>query len=102
MIIYQRKKEIAYILCLNNQFNFPSFVFLSSQDILPELEASNHAEALTYLLLLLKTEEPTNELIRLLLSRETKNRGDSFVTSALRLVNFNLFIFHFIIICFYL
>lgn len=36
------------------------------------------------MLLLLKNEEPTNELIRLLLSRETKSRGDPFVTSALR------------------
>ncbi|KAI8118725.1 hypothetical protein FF38_07295 [Lucilia cuprina] len=54
------------------------------QDILPELESANHPEALGYLLLLLKNEEPTNELIRLLLSRETKSRGDPFVTSALR------------------
>lgn len=56
----------------------------SLQDILPELESSNHAEALTYMLFILKNEKPTTELIRLLLSRETKNRGDPFVTSALR------------------
>lgn len=36
------------------------------------------------MLLLLKNEKPTNELVRLLLSRETKHRGDPFVTSALR------------------
>uniref|UniRef100_A0A1A9V9I8 SOSS complex subunit A homolog n=1 Tax=Glossina austeni TaxID=7395 RepID=A0A1A9V9I8_GLOAU len=54
------------------------------QDLLPELESANHPEALGYMLLLLKNEEPTNELIRLLLSRETKTRGDPFVTSALR------------------
>uniref|UniRef100_A0A0K8U3V3 Integrator complex subunit 3 n=1 Tax=Bactrocera latifrons TaxID=174628 RepID=A0A0K8U3V3_BACLA len=54
------------------------------QDILPELESSSHPEALSYMLLWLKNEEPTNELIRLLLSRETKSRGDPFVTSALR------------------
>lgn len=54
--------------------------------MLPELESSNHAEALTYMLMLLKKEKPTTELVRLLLSRETKNRGDSFVTSALRFV----------------
>lgn len=55
------------------------------QDVVPELDAASHAEALAYLLLLLRNEEPTAELIRLLLSRETKNnRGDSFVTSALR------------------
>ncbi|KRG03806.1 integrator complex subunit 3 homolog isoform X1 [Drosophila mojavensis] len=54
------------------------------QDILPELEAANHPEALSHLLLLLKNEEPTNEIIRLLLSREAKSRGDPFVTSALR------------------
>ncbi|CAO1333223.1 unnamed protein product [Diamesa tonsa] len=53
------------------------------QEILPELESSNH-EALTYMLFLLKNEEPTAELVRLLLSRETKSRGDPFVTSALR------------------
>ncbi|KAM8714880.1 hypothetical protein ACLKA7_002001 [Drosophila subpalustris] len=54
------------------------------QDLLPELEAANHPEALSHLLLLLKNEEPTNEIIRLLLSREAKSRGDPFVTSALR------------------
>ncbi|XP_068139940.1 integrator complex subunit 3 homolog isoform X1 [Drosophila tropicalis] len=56
----------------------------SIQDLLPELEAANHPEALSHMLLLLKNEEPTNEIIRLMLSRETKARGDSFVTSALR------------------
>ncbi|XP_037957894.1 integrator complex subunit 3 homolog isoform X2 [Teleopsis dalmanni] len=54
------------------------------QAILPELESSSHPEALSYMLLLLKNEEPSTELIRLLLSRETKSRGDPFVTSALR------------------
>jgi len=54
------------------------------KDIIPELEATSHPEALSYILLMLKTVEPTAELIRLLLSRETKSRGDPFVTSALR------------------
>ncbi|XP_034667425.1 integrator complex subunit 3 homolog [Drosophila subobscura] len=54
------------------------------QDLLPELEAANHPEALSHFLLLLKNEEPTNEIIRLMLSREAKSRGDPFVTSALR------------------
>lgn len=36
------------------------------------------------MLLLLKNEKPTAELTRLLLSREAKQRGDPFVTSALR------------------
>lgn len=36
------------------------------------------------MLMLLKSEKPNAELVRLLLSRETKNRGDPFVTSALR------------------
>lgn len=61
--------------------------FISSyylQDLLPDLESSNHAEALTCMLFLLKNEKPTTELTRLLLSRETKSRGDQFVTSALR------------------
>ncbi len=59
-------------------------VFLILQELLPDLESSNHHEALTTTLLMLKNEEPTTELIRLLLSRETKSRGDQFVTSALR------------------
>lgn len=55
------------------------------QDVVPELDAASHAEALTYMLLLLRNEEPTSELIRLLLSREAKcSRGDPFVTSVLR------------------
>uniref|UniRef100_A0A6P4EMV3 SOSS complex subunit A homolog n=1 Tax=Drosophila rhopaloa TaxID=1041015 RepID=A0A6P4EMV3_DRORH len=56
----------------------------SIQDLLPELEAGSHSEALSHFLLLLKNEEPTNEIIRLMLSREAKSRGDPFVTSALR------------------
>ncbi|XP_070855083.1 integrator complex subunit 3 homolog isoform X3 [Drosophila suzukii] len=55
-----------------------------SKDLLPELEPGSHPEALSHFLLLLKNEEPTNEIIRLMLSRETKSRGDPFVTSALR------------------
>ncbi|EDV59943.1 integrator complex subunit 3 homolog [Drosophila erecta] len=54
------------------------------QDLLPELEAGSHPEALSHFLLLLKNEEPTNEIIRLMLSREPKSKGDPFVTSALR------------------
>ncbi|XP_041673987.1 integrator complex subunit 3 homolog isoform X3 [Drosophila eugracilis] len=56
----------------------------SIQGLLPELEAGSHSEALSHFLLLLKNEEPTNEIIRLMLSREIKSRGDPFVTSALR------------------
>ncbi|XP_043069639.1 integrator complex subunit 3 homolog [Drosophila bipectinata] len=54
------------------------------QDLLPELESANHPEALSNFLLLLKNEEPTIELIRLILSRDPKSKGDPFVTSALR------------------
>uniref|UniRef100_A0A182NRN5 SOSS complex subunit A homolog n=1 Tax=Anopheles dirus TaxID=7168 RepID=A0A182NRN5_9DIPT len=56
------------------------------QEIIPELESGSHAEALTAILLLLRAEKPTTELVRLLLSREmeTKHRGDPFVTSVLR------------------
>lgn len=55
------------------------------QDVVPELDSASHAEALTYMLLLLRNEDPTAELIRLLLSREAKgSRGDAFVTSVLR------------------
>lgn len=61
------------------------------QDILPDLESSNHAEALTYMLLLLRSEKPTAELIRLLMSREGKSRGDPFVTSVLRFAANNSF-----------
>jgi len=51
---------------------------------LPEWEPGSHPETLRHFLLLLKNEEPTNEIIRLMLSRETKSRGDPFVTSAIR------------------
>uniref|UniRef100_A0A182JGF9 SOSS complex subunit A homolog n=1 Tax=Anopheles atroparvus TaxID=41427 RepID=A0A182JGF9_ANOAO len=55
------------------------------QEMIPELESGSHAEALTAILLLLRGEKPTTELVRLLLSREeTKHRGDPFVTSVLR------------------
>ncbi|KFB35352.1 hypothetical protein ZHAS_00001840 [Anopheles sinensis] len=55
------------------------------QELIPELESGAHAEALTAILLLLRSEKPTTELVRLLLSREeTKHRGDPFVTSVLR------------------
>ncbi|CRK95583.1 CLUMA_CG009044, isoform A [Clunio marinus] len=55
------------------------------QDILPELEATNH-EALTSILSMLKKEEPSEELVKLLLSREMSksDRGDPFVTSTFR------------------
>lgn len=56
----------------------------SFQDIIPELETSVHAEALTYILLLLKNEKPSTELVKCLLSRESKNRADAFVISVLR------------------
>lgn len=58
--------------------------FVSLKDILPDLESSNHAEAITNMLLMLRNENPTTELLKLLLSRETKTRGDPFVTSAIR------------------
>lgn len=56
------------------------------QDLLPELDEAGpeHAEALAGMLLLLKNEQPTAELIRLLLSREIKGRSDQFVTCVLR------------------
>jgi integrator complex subunit 3 len=52
------------------------------QNIIPELE-SNSNEALIHMLFILKKEEPTEELIKLLLSRET-SKGDEIVTSALK------------------
>ncbi|KAG5677458.1 hypothetical protein PVAND_007216 [Polypedilum vanderplanki] len=51
------------------------------QEIIPELETTNN-EALINMLFILKKEEPSDELIKLLLSRET-SKGDSIVTSAL-------------------
>ncbi|XP_058820885.1 integrator complex subunit 3 homolog isoform X2 [Topomyia yanbarensis] len=56
----------------------------SFQDLLPVLDTSLHAEALTYILLLLKTEKPTSDLVKCLLSRECKNKADPFVISILR------------------
>ncbi|XP_065092051.1 integrator complex subunit 3 homolog isoform X2 [Ochlerotatus camptorhynchus] len=55
-----------------------------SKDIIPELDVTTHAEALTYILLLLKNEKPSTELVKCLLSRESKNKADSFVISVLR------------------
>lgn len=59
--------------------------FVPFQEILPELEPGNN-EALTSMLFMLKKEEPSEELVKLLLSREMSkgDRGDPFVTSALR------------------
>lgn len=57
----------------------------SVQEILPELEQGNN-EALTSMLFMLKNEEPSEELVKLLLSRDVGKgeQGDQFVTSALR------------------
>lgn len=52
-----------------------------TQDIIPELESTN-SEALLNMQNILKKEEPTDDLVKLLLSRET-TKGDPFVTSAL-------------------
>ncbi|XP_055593273.1 integrator complex subunit 3 homolog [Uranotaenia lowii] len=58
--------------------------FESFQDIIPELDSSQHAEALTYILLLLKNEKPSTDLVKCLLSRDSKNKADAFVISVLR------------------
>lgn len=60
-------------------------MILNFQEILPELEQTNN-EALTSMLFMLKKEEPSEDLVKLLLSREMLkgDRGDPFVTSALR------------------
>ncbi|XP_069697263.1 integrator complex subunit 3 isoform X2 [Periplaneta americana] len=52
--------------------------------ILPRLEFSSHAEALTSILLMLKQERPTEELLKHLLSREVRPPQDVFVVSALK------------------
>lgn len=51
--------------------------------ILPKLEFSSHAEALTSILLMLKQEKPTVEVVRQLFCREAIGESDAFVTSAL-------------------
>uniref|UniRef100_A0A1Q3G233 SOSS complex subunit A homolog n=1 Tax=Culex tarsalis TaxID=7177 RepID=A0A1Q3G233_CULTA len=56
----------------------------SFQDILPELDTSRHAEALTYILLLLRNEKPSTDLVKCLLSRDSRNKADAFVISVLR------------------
>lgn len=56
----------------------------SFQDILPELDTSKHAEALTYILLLLRSEKPSADLVKCLLSRDSRNKADAFVISVLR------------------
>lgn len=52
--------------------------------ILPRLEFAAHAEALTAILLMLKQERPTADLLRHLLSREVRLPSDVFVVSALK------------------
>ncbi|PSN45263.1 Integrator complex subunit 3 [Blattella germanica] len=52
--------------------------------ILPRLEFSSHAEALTSILLMLKQERPTADLLKHLLSREVRPPQDVFVVSTLK------------------
>lgn len=52
--------------------------------ILPGLEFSSHAEALTSILLMLKQERPTADLLKHLLSREVRPPQDVFVVSTLK------------------
>lgn len=51
--------------------------------ILPMLEYSAHSEALTAILLMLKQESPTAELVKNVLSRDVKPPSDDFVVSVL-------------------
>lgn len=51
--------------------------------VLPKLQFRDHAEALTSILLMLKQEKPTLELLRQLLARQNVD-GDMFVVAALR------------------
>ncbi|XP_075226448.1 integrator complex subunit 3 isoform X2 [Lycorma delicatula] len=51
--------------------------------ILPRLEYSAHSEALTAILLMLKQERPTPDLVKNVLSRDVKPPTDDFVVSAL-------------------
>ncbi|XP_015591743.1 integrator complex subunit 3 isoform X3 [Cephus cinctus] len=51
--------------------------------VLPKLQFRDHAEALTSILLMLKQEKPTLELLRQLLVRQSVE-GDMFVVAALR------------------
>ncbi|XP_043495860.1 integrator complex subunit 3 isoform X4 [Polistes fuscatus] len=51
--------------------------------VLPKLQFRDHAEALTPILLMLKQEKPTLELLRQLLTRQNVD-GDLFVVTALR------------------
>ncbi|XP_059094410.1 integrator complex subunit 3-like [Tigriopus californicus] len=50
--------------------------------LVPKLSFSQHSEALTSVLLLLKQERPTNDLLKHLLTREAET-GDRFVSAAL-------------------
>uniref|UniRef100_A0A6M2DXT3 Putative conserved secreted protein n=1 Tax=Xenopsylla cheopis TaxID=163159 RepID=A0A6M2DXT3_XENCH len=52
--------------------------------ILPKLDFKSHAEALTSILLRLKQEEPTADLLKLLFCREVRAKGDMFVISVLK------------------
>ena len=50
--------------------------------LLPKLSYDSHAEALTHIMILLKREKPTAELVKHLMSREPRPK-DRFVTSVL-------------------
>jgi len=50
--------------------------------LLPKLSYENHAEALTHIMILLKREKPTADLVKHLMSREPKPK-DRFVTAVL-------------------
>ena len=50
--------------------------------LIPKLSYSSHAEALTHIMIMLKREKPTAELVKHLMSREPRPR-DKFVTSVL-------------------
>ena len=50
--------------------------------LLPKLSYDSHAEALTHIMILLKREKPTAELVKHLMSREPRHK-DRFVTSIL-------------------
>nr|XP_018909585.1 PREDICTED: integrator complex subunit 3 [Bemisia tabaci] len=52
--------------------------------VLPRLDYKNHSEALTSIMLLLKREKPTSELVRQVLSRETRPLTDLFTVTMLQ------------------
>merc|ERR1719509_660670 len=75
-------RQIETLICHIIAKDFIMFKKDSFLPLLPKLSYENHAEALTHIMILLKREKPTADLVKHLMSREPKPK-DRFVTAVL-------------------